>query len=128
MAHFAKLDKNNTVVFVTVGRDEDNENELSLRTGDTYKKTSYNTRGGVHYNPDTNQPDGETPFRMNFAGLGYTYDSVKDAFIPPKPYPSWFLDEKTCYWIPPIPYPLDSNDYIWNEEQQNWILVNYDKI
>ena len=78
MAHFAKLDQNNIVVFVTVGRDEDNgkEDQLTARTGDVYKQTSYNTRGGVYYDPTTNEPsvDQSKAFRKNYAGLGYTYD------------------------------------------------------
>ena len=125
MAHFAKLDENNIVVFVTVGRDEDNglEAELSARTGDIYKQTSYNTHGGVHSN-------GGTPFRKNYAGLGYTYDADRDAFIPPKPYNSWVLDESTCLWNAPMPYPTDLGTpdtpkmYTWNEETRTWDLVS----
>jgi len=91
MAHFAKLDENNVVIFVTVGRDEDNEQELTERTGDVYKQTSYNTYGGVHQL-------GGTPFRKNYAGLGYTYDEQRDAFIPPKPEGNFILNEETCLW------------------------------
>jgi hypothetical protein len=124
MAHFAKLDKNNKVVFVTVGRDEDENLELELfnRTGDLYKRTSYNTRGGIHYDPETNEPsaDQSKAFRKNYAGLGYTYDKTRDAFIPPQPYPSWTLNEETCLWDSPVPYPEDGNAYIWNEETQTW--------
>jgi len=108
MAHFAKLDENNVVVFVTVGRDEDDglEGELNARTGDVYRQTSYNTRGGVHYNPETGEPsdDQTKAFRKNYAGLGFTYDEERDAFIPPKPEPTdevadWVLDEGTCTWV-----------------------------
>jgi len=124
MAHFAKLDENNIVVFVTVGRDEDNgkEAELSARTGDVYKQTSYNTSGGVHNL-------GGTPFRKNYAGFGYTYDAGRDAFIPPKPYASWVLNESTCLWDAPMPYPTDLGTpdvpkmYTWNEESRTWDLV-----
>ena len=124
MAHFAKLDENNVVVFVTVGRDEDNglEAELSARTGDVYKQTSYNTHGGVHNL-------GGTPFRKNYAGLGYTYDADRDAFIPPKPYNSWVLDENTCLWNSPVAMPSDAGQgdppkmYTWNEETVNWVEV-----
>jgi hypothetical protein len=93
MSHFAKLDANNIVTFVTVGRQEDDgrEAELAARTGDVYKQTSYNTSGGVHRL-------GGTPLRKNYAGIGYTYDSERDAFIPPKPYNSWVLNEDTCLW------------------------------
>jgi hypothetical protein len=105
VAHFAKLDKNNVVVFVTVGRDEDEhlEDELSARTGDTYKRTSYNTRGGVHYNPETGEPseDQSKAFRGNYAGIGFTYDEELDAFIPPKPHEDATLDEGTFTWVVP---------------------------
>ena len=109
MAHFAKLDKNNIVIFVTVGRDEDKEDELTARTGDVYKQTSYNTFGGVHQL-------GGTPLRKNFAGLGYTYDETRDAFIPPKTYPSWVLNETTCLWEAPLTEPNDGV-YMWDETQ-----------
>ena len=116
MSHFAKLD-GNVVIFVTVGRDEDDgkEAELSARTGHTYKQTSYNTRGGVHLL-------GGTPFRKNYAGIGYTYDAERDAFIPPKPYVSWVLNEDTCLWEAPIPMPTDGL-YLWNEANQTWDAI-----
>jgi len=119
MAHFAKLDENNVVIFVTVGRDEDNgkEAELSARTGDVYKQTSYNTHGGVH-------ALGGTPFRKNYAGLGYTYDAVRNAFIAPKPYNSWVLNEDTCLWDAPIPYPIDGKNYAWDENTISWVQIN----
>lgn len=126
MAHFAKLDQNNTVVFVTVGRDEDDgkEAELSARTGDVYKQTSYNTRAGIYYLPNSSTPDPDQTkaFRKNFAGIGYTYDSILDAFIPPKPYPSWLLDETIWNWEAPIPYPSDGKTYTWDETTVSWIL------
>jgi hypothetical protein len=100
MAHFAKLDADNVVVFVTAGRDEDNETELTARTGDVYKQTSYNTRGGVHYLPNSNtpSPDQSKALRKNYAGIGYTYDPVLDAFIPPKPDGDWTLNTETGLW------------------------------
>jgi hypothetical protein len=118
MSHFAKLDKDNVVVCVTAGRQEDDgkEEELSVRTGDVYKQTSYNTVGGVHLL-------GGVPFRKNFAGIGYTYDEQRDAFIPPNPFPSWTLNEQTCLWNPPIPKPLNGKFYVWNEETLSWIEV-----
>ena len=124
MAHFARLDSNNIVDFVVVGRDEDNgkEAELSARTGDVYKQTSYNTHGGVH-------ALGGTPFRKNYAGLGYTYDEGRDAFIPPKPYASWLLNETTCLWESPVPYPTDVGTeenpkrYSWDEATTSWVEV-----
>ena len=125
MSHFALLDKNNIVTFVVYGRQEDDgkEQQLSEQTGQIYKQTSYNTRGGVHYNPDTNEPsaDQTKAFRKNFAGLGYTYDQVRDAFIPPQQYSSWSLNESTCLWEPPMPYPTDGQQYSWNEESHQWV-------
>ena len=111
MAHFAKLNENNIVVYVTVGRNEDDgqENTLFTKTGDVYKQTSYNTIAGVHIL-------GGTPFRKNFAGIGYTYDETRNAFIPPKPFSSWVLNEKTCQWDAPIDYHTDGNVYSWDEE------------
>lgn len=124
MAHFAKLDKQNKVIFVTVGRDEDREEELTERTGDVYKQTSYNTRGGVHYQSDgTPSPDQSKAFRKNYAGLGYTYDSMRDAFIPPKPFPSWTLDEQSCLWQSPVPYPQDGGRYVWDELMGQWVAA-----
>ena len=124
MAHFAKLDQNNVVIFVTVGRDEDNgkEDQLTARTGDVYKQTSYNTRGGVHYDPVTGQPSDNQnkAFRKNYAGVGYTYDYDRDAFIPPKPFNSWVLNETSCLWEAPVPMPTDGKRYTWNEETVSW--------
>ena len=127
MSHFAKLDENNVVTFVTVGRQEDDglEAELTARTGDVYKQTSYNTRGGVHYNPETGEPseDQTKALRFNYAGIGFTYDEERDAFIPPQPFESWVLDEDTCLWEAPVPYPTDGADYVWDEEAGNWSEV-----
>lgn len=118
MSHFAKLDENNIVVFVTVGRQEDDgkEDELCARTGDVYKQTSYNTRGGVHQL-------GGTPFRKNYAGIGFVYDAQRDAFIPPKPFESWILNEQTCLWGAPIAYPEDGKHYKWDESKTNWVQI-----
>jgi hypothetical protein len=107
MSHFAKLDKNNVVVFVTVGRQEDDglEEELIARTGDVYRQTSYNTKGGVHYTFDeegnrTPSEDQSKALRKNYAGIGFTYDEERDAFIPPMPEDGeWVLDENTCLWV-----------------------------
>jgi hypothetical protein len=81
-----------------------------------WKQTSYNTRAGVHLL-------GGTPFRKNHAGIGYTYDEDRDAFIPPKPYPSWILNEQTCCWKAPVDYPTDGLYYEWNETNQSWNLI-----
>jgi hypothetical protein len=127
MAHFAKLDENNIVIFVTVGRQEDDgrEQELCDRTGDVYRQTSYNTRGGVHYDPVTGElsADQSKAYRKNYAGLGYTYDEQRDAFIPPRPFPSWVLNEDTCLWDAPVPYPQDGGMYQWSEDDQLWLAV-----
>lgn len=122
MAHFAKLDQFNIVVAVLAGADSDNgkEDELCARTGDTYRQTSFNTRGDVHYGAD-GKPDGGVPFRKNYAGIGYTYDAGRDAFIPPQPFLSWTLNEDCCFWQPPIPYPSDGKKYFWAEPLLNWI-------
>jgi len=126
MSHFAKLDDNNIVTFVTVGRQEDDgkEAELTARTGDTYKQTSYNTRGGIHYDPETGEPstDQTKALRFNYAGLGFSYDEERDAFIPPKPFESWLLDETTCLWVAPVPMPEDGQDYTWDESAGEWVV------
>jgi len=118
MAHFAKLDENNVVVFVTVGRNEDDgkEAELTTRTGDVYKQTSYNTHGGVHILNGT-------PFRKNYASIGYTYDEQRDAFIPPKPFASWVLNESTCLWDAPVARPNDEKSYYWDEPTTSWVVI-----
>ena len=131
MSHFAKLDENNIVVFVTKGRtsSDGKEAELTARTGDVYKQTSYNTRGGVHYNPETGEPsaDQTKAFRKNYAGLGYTYDAARDAFVPPQPYASWVLNETTCLWDAPVAMPEDAGTgeppkrYAWDEATTSWV-------
>jgi len=125
MAHFAKLDENNTVTFVTVGRQEDDglEEELTARTGDVYRQTSYNTRGGVHYTDGEPSADQSKALRFNYAGIGFTYDADRDAFIPPQPYASWVLNEDTCLWQAPIEYPADGGAYTWDEESGDWVEV-----
>jgi len=124
MAHFALLDNNNIVIQVFVGREEDDGKEMNLtaRTGQQYRQTSYNTQGGVHRL-------GGTPFRKNYAGIGYLYDPIRDAFIPPKPYASWVLDESTCLWQAPVDMPEDAGTgdppkvYQWDETTTNWVVV-----
>jgi len=124
MSHFAKLDENNLVTFVTVGRQEDDglEAELTARTGDVYRQTSYNTSGGVHYTDGEPSDDQTKALRFNYAGIGFTYDENRDAFIPPTPYPSWVLDEGTCLWVAPIAYPAEG-DHVWDEEAGDWVEV-----
>lgn len=125
MAHFAQLDDQSIVTRVLViSQDE-------INTGDwgdpaSWYKTSYNTRGGVYYTPNTfppvPDPDQSKAFRKNFASVGDTYDSGRDAFIEPKPYPSWVLDEFSCVWKAPVPYPEDGGQYDWDEATETWVL------
>ena len=123
MAHYAFLDANNIVINVIVGK---NEGEDGIDWEEFYgaKRTSYNTKGGIHYDSITNLPseDQSKAFRKNYAHIGGTYDPVRDAFIPPKPYNSWTLNEQTCSWEAPVPYPTDDNIYYWNEETLSWQL------
>ena len=118
MAHFAELDENNIVLRVIVGVDEpaDGETIYAQTTGTVWKKTSYNTFGGVH-------SLGGTPFRKNYAGIGFTYDAQRDAFIPTKPYASWTLNEQTCQWDAPVPMPTDDKSYTWDEQTYQWIEI-----
>jgi hypothetical protein len=121
MGHYAFLDANNIVTEVITGKNEGEdginwEQWYGEFRGQTCKRTSYNTFGGVHNN-------GGTPFRKNYAGIGYSYDSERDAFIPPKPFASWLLNEDTCLWEAPIAHPNDGNFYNWNEDNQSWDLV-----
>ena len=119
MAHYAFLDENYIVTEVIVGRDESNfdwERHYGDIRGQLCKRTSYNTVGGVHNN-------GGQPYRKNYAGIGYTYDSNRDAFIPPKPYPSWILDEASCLWTAPTPMPTDGKRYTWDENTLAWTEV-----
>lgn len=114
MTHFAKVE--NGIVTQVIVAEQD---FVDTQEG-TWVQTSYNTRGGVHYAPDSHEPDGGVALRKNYAGIGYTYDAARDAFIPPQPYPSWLLDEDTCLWDAPVPYPTDGKRYNWNEDTQQW--------
>jgi hypothetical protein len=116
MAHWAKIE-NGIVVQVNVVEDNFIQANPDRYTGQ-WVKTSYNTQGGVHLL-------GGTPLRKNFAGIGFTYDAVRDAFIPQKPFDSWLLNEDTCQWESPIPYPTDDKHYVWDEEQQNWKEIQW---
>ena len=113
MAHYAKVN-NGIVIQVIVAEPEFFYTFVDTSPG-TWIQTSYNTHGGQHRN-------GGTPLRKNYAGIGYTYDSQRDAFIPPKPYTSWILNDETCLWDSPTPYPTDNKDYYWNEETLSWIV------
>jgi hypothetical protein len=118
MAHYAFIDSNYIVTEVIVGKDENNfdwERHYGDIKGQLCKRTSYNTAAGKHIH-------GGEPLRKNFAGVGYTYDPTRDAFIPPTPFPSWTLDEESCTWRAPVPAPtpVDDEIYFWNEETQQW--------
>ena len=128
MAHWAELDENNVVTRVLVGDNNDPAGDegyqwLIDNLGGTWVKTSYNAIGGKRRNPETNEITEEAGFRKNYAGIGYTYDSAKDAFIPPKPFNSWLLNEDTCLWEAPVAYPTDGKYYRWDEDTVNWVEV-----
>lgn len=115
MAHYAYLDENNIVTQVIVGKDE-NEGGVDWEKYYGAKRTSYNTFEGKHLM-------GGTPFRKNYAGIGYKYDEQRDAFIPPKPFASWVLNEEKCVWDAPVPKPTDNNEYQWDEANQKWVRL-----
>lgn len=111
MGHYAKV-VNNSVVQVIVAEEDFFETFVDTSPGE-WIQTSYNTFGGVHNK-------GGEPLRKNFSGIGFSYDKELDAFIPPKPYNSWVLNEETCLWESPEPYPTDDKNYIWDEETISW--------
>jgi hypothetical protein len=115
MSHFAQIDSNNIVTQVLVIEQEVIDTGL-FGEPSSFVQTSYNTYGGVH-------KLGGTPLRKNYAGIGYTYDSGRDAFIPPKPYNSWVLNETTCLWDAPVAMPTDEKMYTWDENSTNWVEV-----
>lgn len=128
MAHYAFLDNNNIVTEVIVGKHEDQEGidweqHYGAFRGQSCKRTSYNTHGGVHYGSD-GQPDNGIAFRANYAGIGYTYNVINDVFYAPQPYPSWIISAPTWLWQAPIPYPNDGGLYKWDESTLSWIEVN----
>ena len=138
MAHFAKIGDDNIVKqVIVIGNDDivdengEEQEELGIafinnlyKTDENWIQTSYNTRGGVHYSVNESgvyEQDDGVALRKNYAGLGYTYDEERDAFIPPKPFDSWSLDEDTCIWEAPTPSPEDGESYFWDEDTLNWI-------
>lgn len=125
MAHWAEIDDNNVVLRVLVGDNNDPNGDegyqwLIDNLGGRWVKTSYNAVGGKKRNPETLEITDEPGFRKNYASIGSTYDEARDAFIPPKLFNSWVLNEDTCAWQPPIPYPEDGLVYSWNESILNW--------
>lgn len=130
MAHFARLDENNVVTAVVVVSNDVATDEQTgidflrnlFQTNDKFAQTSYNTIGGTHIL-------GGTPFRMNYAHIGATYDEGRDAFLIPQPYPSWVLNEDTCLWNAPIEKPTDgNNNYDWDEENQQWVEITVTEV
>ena len=127
MAHYAVLDSDNTVTMVFVGRDDvvagiDDWETYYAPEGFTVKQTSYNTSGGIHYTNGEPSEDQTKALRFNYAGIGYSYDATRDAFIPPQPYASWVLDEDTCLWVAPIAYPAEGV-HVWDEQAGDWVEV-----
>ena len=119
MAHYAYVDGRNIVTQVVVGKNEDDPLPEGVSSWEEYYgaiRCSYNTYGGEHR-------DGGTPFRKNYPGIGYTWDSVRDAFIPPRPFDSWTLNESTCLWEAPVPMPEDDQIYQWDEDTTSWVVV-----
>ena len=117
MTHFAQI-TDGIVATVIVAEQQFIDDHCS----GIWVQTSYNTKGGVHYGQD-GEPDSGVALRFNYAGIGYTYDSVRDAFIAPSPYSSWVLDEATCQWAAPTPYPDDGKRYAWDEDSTAWVEV-----
>jgi hypothetical protein len=119
MSHFAEIDNDNIVQRVIVA-EQDFIDSGAVGDANNWIQTSYNTRGDIHYASNSNDPDGDVALRKNYAGIGYTYDPTRDAFITPQPYPSWTLDESTCRWNAPTAYPSDGKMYEWDEDTTSW--------
>lgn len=115
MAHFAEVI--NGIVRRVIVAEQEFIDSGAVGIPSRWIQTSYNTYGGIH-------KLGGTPLRKNYAGIGYTYDETRDAFIPPQPFPSWILDEQTCLWSPPVAHPKDDKIYIWEEDSQSWVEIN----
>ena len=113
MSHFAKVE--NGIVTQVIVVEQDVLNTGAFGDPASWVQTSYNTHAGQH-------PEGR-PLRKNYAGIGFTYDSVRDAFYAPQPFASWTLDEATCIWNPPTPHPDDGNRYVWDEPTVSWVLA-----
>lgn len=113
MAHFARINEQNIVEQVIVA---DTKEWCESNLGGEWVQTSYNTVGGVH-------TQGGVPLRKNYAGIGYTYDKNRDAFIPPQPFHSWILNEETCLWECPVPYPTGTDKYYWDEDKLDWVKI-----
>ena len=120
MSHFAKVEDGIVTQVIVAEQDY-----IDTKDGE-WVQTSYNTSGGKHYAPNSHEEDSGTPLRKNYAGIGYVYDSVRDAFYAPQPYPSWTLDEDTCIWECPVAYPADGTPekiYNWDEDTTAWVEI-----
>ena len=131
MAHYAFIDENSAVTEVIVGRGENETVDGVSDWGAHYGKfrgqvclrTSYNTFGGIHYTDGEPSADQSKALRGTYAGIGFHYDEDLDIFYPPQPYASWTLNAQTASWEPPVEYPKDGNQYVWNEETTSWDMV-----
>ena len=123
MAHYAKVEKG-IVTQVIVAEEEFFKTFVDSSPG-KWIQTSYNTRGGKHYAPNSHTEDSGTPLRKNYAGVNSIYDETRDAFYEPQPYPSWTLNEDTCWWEPPTAYPSDGKNYNWDESSTSWVETAY---
>jgi hypothetical protein len=121
MANFAHI--SNGIVDRVIVAEQDFINSGAVGSSSEWVQTSYNTRGGIYYLPNshTPSPDQSKALRKNYAGIGYSYDQVLDAFSPPKLYDSWTLNSSSCVWEPPVAYPEDGKSYAWDEDAADWI-------
>ena len=124
MAHFAHI--TNGIVNNVIVADQEFINSGLVGDASEWVQTSYNTRGGVHYVPDSNTPseDQSKALRANYAGIGYTYDQVNDVFYAPQPYPSWTISAPAWQWQAPVPYPSTGGPYTWDEATQSWVAID----
>ena len=128
MAHYAVLNSDNTATTVFVGRDDvvegiDDWETYYAPQGFTVKQTSYNTSGGIHYTDGEPSEDQSKALRGTYAGIGFHYDEDLDIFYPPQPYASWTLNAQTASWEPPVEYPADGGQYVWDEDTTEWVAM-----
>jgi len=122
VSYFAEINSENIVQRV-IAADQNFIDSGAVGDSSNWVQTSYNTRGGVHYAPNSNTPDGGVALRKNYAGIGNIYDETRDAFYTVKPYASWTLNEETCVWDAPVAYPDDDKRYTWDEDITNWVEI-----
>ena len=122
MGHYAEINSENIVTRVIVA-DQEFIDSGAVGDANNWIQTSYNTRGGKHYDPNSHTLDGGIALRKNYAGKGYTYDATRDAFYTQQPFASWSLDNNTCQWNAPTPYPDDDKRYSWDEDNTEWVEI-----